>query len=85
MPKSVVITKERILDTAFLLARKKGMSGVSNREIAKKLNSSIRPIYYQFKNSLELNKELIDNENIKRGIDKNKMWIYPGQELSIKK
>ena len=60
MPKSVVITKEKILDTAFLLARKKGMSGVSNRELAKKLNSSIRPIYYQFKNSEELSKELIN-------------------------
>lgn len=35
------------------------MSDVSNRDIAKKLNSSIRPIYYQFKNSEELNKELV--------------------------
>ena len=31
------------------------------------------------------NKILIDNENIKRGIDTEKMWIYPGQELIIKK
>lgn len=31
------------------------------------------------------NKILIDNENIKRGIDTGKMWIYPGQELIIKK
>ena len=60
MPKSVSITKEKILDTAFNIARKKGMGGVSNREIAKKLNSSIRPIYYQFKNSEELKKELIN-------------------------
>lgn len=60
MPKSVSITKEKILDTAFNIARKKGMDGVSNREIAKKLNSSIRPIYYQFKNSEELKKELIN-------------------------
>lgn len=59
MSKSVSITKEKILDTAFLLARKKGLSGVSNREIAKKLNSSIRPIYYQFKNSDELKSELL--------------------------
>ena len=35
-----------------------GFDKVSNRTIAKKLNSSIRPIYYQFKNVDELNKEL---------------------------
>ena len=29
------------------------------------------------------NKTLIDNENIRRGVDKNRMWIYPGQVLKI--
>ena len=45
MPKPTKITKELILEKAF--------------EIAKKLNSSIRPIYYQFENSEELYKELL--------------------------
>ena len=40
-----------ILDTAFSIAREEGIDNVSNRLIAKRLNSSIRPIYYQFKNS----------------------------------
>lgn len=52
------ITKDMILDTAFELARKNGIDSVSNREIAKKLNSSIRPIYYQFKNAEELKQQL---------------------------
>lgn len=48
--------------------------------------SSVANLYnINYMDLYELNKELIDNENIKRGIDKNKMWIYPGQELSIKK
>lgn len=52
------ISKDMILDTAFELAREKGIDSVSNREIAKKLNSSIRPIYYQFKNTEELKQQL---------------------------
>lgn len=54
MPKNIKITKEMILDAAFEITKKDGISKVSNREIAKKLNCSIRPIYYQFKNSDEL-------------------------------
>ena len=50
------ITKEKILETALEIAKEKGLEGVSNREIAKRMNSSIRPIYYQFKNVFELNK-----------------------------
>ena len=58
MPTSVRITKDMILETAFQIAREKGQDGISNREIAKKMNCSIRPIYYQFKNVEELTKEL---------------------------
>ncbi len=58
MPKSVKITKEKILEAAFSIVREKGIESLSNRELAKKLNSSIRPIYYQFKNVEELNNEL---------------------------
>lgn len=58
MPTTLKITKEKILDAAFSIARSYGINKVSNREIAKRLNCSIRPIYYQFKNVAELNKEL---------------------------
>ena len=58
MPKSVKITKEKILEAAFSIVREKGLESLSNRELAKKLNSSIRPIYYQFKDVEELNNEL---------------------------
>lgn len=58
MPKEVKITKEKILEAAFKIAREQGLEKLSNREIAKKLKCSIRPIYYQFKNVEELKKEL---------------------------
>ena len=55
MAKNIKITKEMIIDAAFKITREKGFNKVSNREIAKELNCSIRPIYYQFKNASELN------------------------------
>lgn len=58
MSSPVKITKDMILDTSFEIAKEKGMDEVSNREIAKRLNCSIRPIYYQFVNTYELKKEL---------------------------
>lgn len=47
-----------ILDAAFEIVKKDGMEKLSNRELANKLNCSIRPIYYQFENVEEMQKEL---------------------------
>ena len=58
MPKQVKISKDDILRAALEIVRNDGIERVSNREIAKKLNCSIRPIYYQFENSEELLNEL---------------------------
>lgn len=58
LPTTTKITKEMILNTAFDIAREQGVEKISNRELAKRMNCSIRPIYYQFKNVEELNKEL---------------------------
>ena len=58
MSKNVTITKEMILASAFDIVREKGLEVISNRELAKKLNCSIRPIYYQFQNVEELYNEL---------------------------
>lgn len=54
----VRIQKEDILQTAFEIVRKEGMDKLSVRNIAKKMNCSVQPIYYQFKNFKELQKEL---------------------------
>ena len=58
MPTKIRISKDMILETAFKIAKHNGIEKVSNREIANKLKCSIRPIYYQFKNVEELQKEL---------------------------
>lgn len=58
MPTKVKISKDKILETAFEIAKEQGIENISNRELAKRMNSSIRPIYYQFKNVNELNQAL---------------------------
>ena len=58
MPTKIRISKEMILDAAFEIARKDGLDKISNRELANKLKCSIRPIYYQFQNVEEMQKEL---------------------------
>ena len=58
MPTKIKISKDMILEAAFEIVRKYGTEKLSNRELANKLNCSIRPIYYQFENSEELQKEL---------------------------
>lgn len=63
MPTTTRITKEMILNAAFDITRNEGIEKLSNREIAKKMNCSIRPIYYQFKNSEELYKALYNKIN----------------------
>lgn len=60
MPKKTKITKDMILNSAFDIVRTSGMNGLNNRSLAKKLNCSIQPIYYQFKNIKELQQELIN-------------------------
>ena len=58
MPTKIKISKDMILDAAFEIVRKDGMEKLSNRELANKLKCSIRPIYYQFENVEEMQKEL---------------------------
>ena len=58
MPTKNKISKDMILDAAFEIVRKDGMEKLSNRELANKLKCSIRPIYYQFENVEEMQKEL---------------------------
>ena len=58
MPTKVKVSKDMILEAAFEIVRKHGMEKLSNRELADKLKCSIRPIYYQFENVEEMQKEL---------------------------
>jgi AcrR family transcriptional regulator len=54
MPPKVQFSKEQILDTAFELVAEAGMAALSVRALAKRLGSSVAPIYVNFKNTGEL-------------------------------
>ncbi len=58
MPSKVKISKENILTVAFDIVRKQGIEELNVRNIARRLKCSVQPIYYQFKNVEELQKEL---------------------------
>lgn len=55
----VKIQKEDILNAAFEIVREQGIEKLNVRDIVKKLNCSVQPIYYQFNNFEELKSELI--------------------------
>ena len=64
MPPKFKFTRERIIDTAFNLVRKKGWSVLSTRSLADELGTSARPIYSHFKSMDELEEEIA-----KKGVD----------------
>lgn len=47
-------TKEDIVVGALEIVKEKGFDGLKARDVAKKINCSIQPIFYQFKNMEEL-------------------------------
>lgn len=54
------IQKEDILNTALEIVRESGLSNLQARNIAKKLNCSTQPIFYQFANMEELKEKVIE-------------------------
>lgn len=58
MPKSMTITKEIIIKTAFEMVRKEGFAVLSARNIAKKIGCSTQPIYWSYKNMDDLKAEV---------------------------
>lgn len=59
MPPIIKITKENILKTALNIVNEEGINSLNARRLAKELNCSVQPLYYQFSNMDELKTELI--------------------------
>lgn len=59
MPPKFKFKEKDILDAAFKILRKKGMSAVTARAIAKELKTSTAPIYSQIKSMRKLKEALI--------------------------
>ena len=79
MPRPVKIKKEDILNSAYDIVKLKGMQFVNARAIAKKLNSSVQPIFSKFKNMEELKRELIEKalKTYREYINSNLNCKYP--------
>ena len=52
-------TKEMIINSAFELVREQGISALSARSLAKKMNASSQPIFTYFNNMEEVKAEVI--------------------------
>lgn len=59
MPGTRKIQREDIINVALEIVRENGLDNVQTRNIAKKLNCSTQPIFYQFANMEELKNELL--------------------------
>ncbi len=59
MPPKVKTTKEAIMKTAIDIVREKGIDAINAREIARKLNCSTQPIFFNFNSMEELKEEVI--------------------------
>lgn len=60
MPATKKITKAMIIDAGFEIFRKEGFDAVTARAIAKKINCSTQPIYFEYKSMVDLKNELIE-------------------------
>lgn len=54
MPPKTIFKKENIIEAAFEIARENGFSAITARSVAKRLESSVAPIYVNFETIEEL-------------------------------
>ena len=60
MPKQMKFTKEIVLNATYELIEKEGLEALNARKIARKLNSSVHPIFRHFNDMGELKKEVLE-------------------------
>lgn len=85
MPPKYKFTKEQITAAALETAKEKGMSGVTAREVARRLDSSSKVIFGLFENMNELMQTVIDaaEKEYRRYIEEDmKSGIYPPYKAS---
>lgn len=85
MPPKYKFTKEQITAAALETAKEKGMSGVTAREVARRLDSSSKVIFGLFENMNELMQSVIAaaEKDYRRYIEEDmKSGIYPPYKAS---
>lgn len=84
MPPVRKYSKEDIVNISYEIVKKEGLEGLNARKIASKLNSSVQPIFHNFKNMEEVEilvKEKIFKEYktiISEATDKEKPYLAKG-------
>lgn len=59
MPPKTVFSKEAIVEAGFQVLRKSGLKGLTARNLARQLKSSIMPVYSSFGSMQEFEKEVV--------------------------
>lgn len=60
MPPKVKITKEKIVDAAFTIARKEGADKITARSVSEQLNCSTQPVLYHFSSVEEIKRAVYE-------------------------
>lgn len=60
MPRKETITKQYLIDTAFLMAKQEGIENVTARKLAAKAGCSTQPIFRLYENMEDLWKEIFE-------------------------
>ncbi len=60
MPKAMQYSKQDVVQVAYEIVKEEGLEGINARKIAKKLNSSVHPIFNHFENIEELKKAVVE-------------------------
>jgi len=63
MPPKARITSEMVIESAFEIAREKGIENVNARTISKKLGCSTQPVMYYFKTIEDIKKAVYEKAN----------------------
>ena len=53
-------SKQDVVQVAYEIVKEEGLEGINARKIAKKLNSSVHPIFNHFENIEELKKAVVE-------------------------
>lgn len=60
MPKAMQYSKQDVVQVAYEIVKDEGLEGINARKIAKKLDSSVHPIFNHFENIEELKKAVVE-------------------------
>lgn len=86
MPPRAKFTREEIVDAGLRIVRRRGMGGVTARELGAELGSSARPVFTVFQSMEEVQAEIVKaarevyNRSVKRRLEQDMAFRSVGME-----